>query len=576
MSLTAPVIEKIRLQNRQTMRDLPSRFGSISIATLIAAFYLPLIPVALYYVVYVLTEVFGCIVMRRLDRRTARLWVGYLLGSATFGSSLFATLMVALWMADGAAPKIIAFSGLATSLVHCVMVRSTWMPFGLVSAVPLVSGFGLASCLHLLRTAGPLDSIAGTVLIVVMMGYILRSMLDMHSTRADLLRASERAHEASRAKSRFLAAMSHEIRTPLNAIYGIAQSLRDDADPAMVEERTALLLKASGSLKSIVDDVLDHAKIEAGRYRLSPAPANVADEVGDVVEMFQRPAAEKGLTISARTVGDVPEHLKIDALRVRQVLSNLVSNAVKFSETGRIEVALRARLVGDRFEVTIDVVDEGPGLSEEETEQLFQDFARIEREDRPVTAGTGLGLSIARGFARMMGGDITVASRPKEGATFSFSFMAAVTEPEKPQVRDVVPAETADTLSGIESILLVDDTASNRYVVQAMLRRYDLEVVEAENGREALDALAERPFSLVLLDMHMPVLDGLATFAEMKRVGGRIAQTPVIALTADASPEDRGRYLAHGLTGYLAKPMRRGDLIAEIVRTTQAQVRPAA
>ncbi|MBM9594728.1 ATP-binding protein [Roseitranquillus sediminis] len=555
------------------MRDLPSRFLSISIAAILATWYLPLQITVGFFVPYLILELLGWFYMRRCDKRIDHRWMAGLLILAWSGASLFSMFMVQIWNVDGVAPKVVAFSGIATALIHCVMVRSTWMLFGLASAIPLIAGLLYAVVREILLTGTVMDALAGGALLTVMVAYLLRSMIDMHQTRVELLQTSERAQAASKAKSRFLAAISHEIRTPLNAIYGMAQALREDPEPERIEERSTLLLKASMSLKAIVDDVLDHAKIEAGRFRLACVPTRVGPEVSEVVEMFHMPAAEKGLALSLRTEGHIPPLVSCDPLRIRQVLSNLISNAVKFSERGRIDVIVRAEPDGEAVVFSIDVADEGPGLTDQDMEQLFRDFARIEREDRPTSAGTGLGLSIARGFARMMGGDITVASQPGQGSIFTFKFRAAIVEPSP--LADASGGKSA-SLVGVRSILLVDDTASNRYVVRALLRQYHVELVEAENGQEALEALRQRDFSLVLLDMHMPVLDGPQTIAEMKQAGGRISQTPVIALTADAAPEDRERYLAHGISGYLAKPIRRADLLAEIARVVPPSSAEAA
>ena len=576
MSIDESVADRIRAQNEQTMRDLPSRFVSISMTALLATWFLPGAFTAAFYAVYLVQEFIGVVLVRRLEREVTRGWAVTLLIAATLGASLVAALMASLWWAPGVAPKVASFAGLATALIHCIMVRSTWMPFGIVTAVPLGCGFVFSVIAYLFQTSDRTDALVGTALIAVMLIYLMRGMIGMHATRSELLCASHRAEEGNRAKSRFLAAMSHEIRTPLNAICGMSQLLREDPDPDEIENRAALLLKASNSLRAIVDDVLDHAKVEAGRFELRLAPADIAEEVTSVVEMFRGPAEEKGLTLATSIADGLPRALNCDALRLRQVVSNLVSNAVKFSDRGRIDVRLFAEPAGEFWTVTVAVSDQGPGLSTAETGRLFKDFSRIERDDRPTIAGTGLGLSIARGFARLMGGDITVRSAPGEGATFTFRFLARLADQPAEPAPIAATALVGEALQGIDSILLVDDTASNRYVVRAFLRRYDVEIVEVENGRQALDALAERAFSIILLDMHMPVLDGRATFDEMRRIGGHMAGIPVIALTADAAPEDRDRYLDHGFVGYIAKPVQRADLIAEIARVTKRQESAAA
>ncbi len=297
---------KIRVQNRLTMRDLPSRFASIMIASLLAAYYLSLQFVAFFFATYVLIEIAGLVLFRRMERRITRRNIVALLVLAFLGSSQFTALTVALWMADGSAPKIAAFSAVITSLLHTTMVRSMWMPFGVVTAVPLLAGLIVPVVIYLFRTASPVDAMVAMAMFTIMAGYIGRSMWDVHRTRADLLDATDRAEEASRAKSRFLASMSHEIRTPLNAIYGMAQLLRDDPEPGTTNERARILMKSTATLKAIVDDVLDHAKIEAGRFDLQPVPASLVDEVRTVAEIFRRPAEEKGLKLGVEIDGEFP------------------------------------------------------------------------------------------------------------------------------------------------------------------------------------------------------------------------------------------------------------------------------
>ena len=381
---------KIRVQNRLTMRDLPSRFASIMIASLLAAYYLSLQFVGLFFASYVLIEIAGLVLFRRMERRITRRNIVALLVLAFLGSSQFTTLTVALWMADGSAPKIAAFSAIITSLLHTTMVRSMWMPFGVVTAVPLLAGLIVPVVIYLFRTASPVDAMVAMAMFTIMAGYIGRSMWDVHQTRADLLDATDRAEEASRAKSRFLASMSHEIRTPLNAIYGMAQLLRDDPEPGTTKERARILMKSTATLKAIVDDVLDHAKIEAGRFDLQPVPASLVDEVRTVAEIFRRPAEEKGLELGVEIDGAIPDTASFDALRIRQVLSNLVSNAVKFTDAGSVTIRVSVRPGIDAWRGKITVTDTGTGLTEKEIGGLFRDFARIRdpgtqrrRRDRP-------------------------------------------------------------------------------------------------------------------------------------------------------------------------------------------------
>jgi len=265
---------------------------------------------------------------------------------------------------------------------------------------------------------------------------------------------------------------------------------------------------------------------------------------------------------------------------LRQVIGNLVSNAVKFTETGHVSVVASCEPNGSHSILTVEVSDSGRGMAANQTSQLFTDFYRVEDKDAPKVPGTGLGLAIARRFARMMGGEITVYSVPTQGSCFTFTSQIRVLEGTEnqpaPSLSVVEDSDDSVKVPGQKSILVVDDTPSNRMVVRAFLKKSEFEITEATNGAEALECLERNPVDLILLDMKMPVMDGRETLAEMARRGGRIGATPVIMLTANAAPEDRARFLALGVAGYIAKPVKKSVLLSEIRRVAADQLSGAA
>jgi signal transduction histidine kinase/FixJ family two-component response regulator len=382
---------------------------------------------------------------------------------------------------------------------------------------------------------------------------------------AEVEGARDAAEAATQVKSEFLANMSHEIRTPLNGVLGMAQALQARALDPESREMVATIRDCGTNLMSILNDVLDLSKIEAGRLDIAPVDCSLVHTVGQVHALFLPAAQEKhvGLTL----VSEMPqtELLRFDPVRVRQCVSNLVSNAVKFTREGHVEIKLAAKLAdAGRIKVTIEVIDTGIGMEELTCSRLFEAFSQADASTTRKFGGTGLGLAISRRLARLMGGDIVVYSRLGEGSVFVLTFLA-----DPPAVPSARPGGhhaavgTAARLRGAR-VLLTDDNAINRQVARLFLQPQGAEITEAVNGREALDALARDAFDLVLLDVHMPVMDGVETIRRIRESTANWRSIPVIALTADAMAGDRERLLAIGMTGYVAKPIDQTELLSTI------------
>ncbi len=373
----------------------------------------------------------------------------------------------------------------------------------------------------------------------------------------ELKDAAEAARSANKAKTAFLANMSHELRTPLNGMLGMAEVIADTAQTGANKDAAKTLIGSGQQLLAVLNDVLDMSKIEAGQMELRPVPTDIASVIRECCALFRPAAQKKGLELEMK-LGAMPDRVSADPVRVRQVLSNLIANAVKFTETGQVTVTAHVEPAADGIhdQFALSITDTGRGISQADTERLFKRFSQLEDQGPQEPSGTGLGLVIARELARKMDGDITVDSEAGKGACFTFTFLS---RPEIETSNAEVEAVDTFRLDGAQ-VLLVDDNEVNRMVARCFIEPLGAVVTEADCGESALAALSEQRFDLVLLDAHMPKMDGLQTLNALRKLPGGQA-LPVIVITADALVSDEARYLAAGMDAYVPKPVDKQRLI---------------
>ena len=386
----------------------------------------------------------------------------------------------------------------------------------------------------------------------------------------ELARARDQAEAAARAKSEFLANMSHELRTPLTAILGYADLLydEDDTTTATPHRETIDIIRSNGRhLQELIDDILDLSKIEADRMTLEPVHVSPRDLVEDVLRLMQLRATEKGLQLQTEFCFPMPDRITTDALRVRQILVNLVGNAIKFTERGTVTVTVRYDVKTQRQ--TFTVADSGIGIKDDQLQRLFTPFSQADASMSRRFGGTGLGLSISKRLANMLGGDITATSQYGAGSRFTLEITAEpcvgtvmlTSEPPKNSGTTARPAAgPALRLSG--RILLAEDVPANQKLIAFLLQKWGAEVEVVDNGALAVDAAmaarsSDTPFDLILMDIQMPEMDGYAATALLR---SRDYSGQIIALTAHASEDDRERCLDSGFDGFAVKPIQKDQL----------------
>ncbi len=492
--------------------------------------------------------------------------------------------------------KAFAVGMVMSTLLQLATVRALHRPFGLAGitgvAVVIVPG----NAIYWIDQNDGIGLLLSSIAAMTGLTYAVVALYSNHGVHAEIASARRTAQEGERAKGRFLAQMSHELRTPLNAILGMGHAeLRRNRD-VLSQQRLSVLMASAESLSSILDDILDLTAIQEGRMPIRRQRVNPAQEIAATVALFQPGIEAAGISLAQRIDSTLSQSEMLDAQRLRQCLSNLLSNALKHTAEGEIRVTAD-RIAGPGGAVLqIDIADSGEGIPEHLRELVFEPFCNapdlpvaIQKPQKNASGASsalpaesnGLGLSISRALARQMGGDLVImppghdgASQRQRGAVFRLTVALPDAPAPSEAEADHAPspgseARPAPDLPALQPgkrmrVLVVDDIATNRLVAATYLRMLGAGTVEATGGEEALRLLLRDLPDLVLLDMNMPGMDGRETIRRIRALPDAAGRVPVIAMTADALSDHRAEYLASGVDGYLAKPLNPDRISAEI------------
>jgi signal transduction histidine kinase/CheY-like chemotaxis protein len=491
-------------------------------------------------------------------------------------SVVHSALAAIIFMSGGKVEATVAALMLTGGLLNNVASGVESRPIFFIGAGPYMAALLFAPVGMMVEDVTPSIALLGfTILLFAMAVYGVwrRTNAVWTAEKVALAQAQTRLEQAEAAmadRAAMAAIVSHELRTPVSAILAGAHVIRNGGRPEQIPQTAELIIDASRLMAGMLNDLLDHSKIEARAMSLEIRDFELAAFMRDTVRFWSAPAAEKGLALALASGEEAAVWLRGDPYRLRQVVNNLISNAIKFTAEGSVTLELGLDTTSPELRrLRLTVRDQGAGIGPEAMDQLFSPFAQGSAEVARTYGGTGLGLTVSRDLVRLMGGDITVQSAPGQGAAFTVEVELPLGRPtEAPDVLDGPAPDLRPRLK----VLAVDDHEINRRTLALVLQPLEVELTTASNGDEALGILAGRAFDVVLMDVNMPGLDGNETTRRLRAGAGPNAATPVIGFSAGAEPAQVQACRAAGMTDWLAKPLEPRKLYAALERAT----RPAA
>ncbi|MDR7118477.1 ATP-binding protein [Caulobacter sp. BE254] len=464
---------------------------------------------------------------------------------------------------------------LAGALLNVIVVNASLRSATISAATPHV--VYLLAAPFVARAANPQAPLANAlwfgVLLLIVSVFVAARTLEraLRAEAAAKEEAERRRHEAEEAvaaKSAFVAMISHELRTPISAILAGAARLHGDAPDAVSRTHAQLIGDAGAMMRTLLNDLLDLSRLDAGRMAVEQAPFDLRQAMADTLRLWRPDAQKKGLRLRVEGAARLPRWVAGDSLRLRQVLNNLLSNAIKFTGRGAVTVRLAAREAGDHLVFEAVVADTGRGLTDEQVARLFTPFDQLASNVAREHGGSGLGLVISRELARLMGGDLTVTSKPGKGSRFRLEVRL-----EAAQAPD---ARAGGAMIDGARVLVVDDHMVNRRALELVLQSFGIQPTLAESGERALELLSSEVFDVMLMDVYMPGMDGRDATRQLRATEGPNRHIPVIAVTASATAKDWDACRVAGMDAHVAKPIDPSQLHAALSEVLSAGASRAA